>query len=111
MKVVAFTGSPRKNGNTAFSLKVVLRALEQAGIDTEFVQGGGHTLAGCRACGGGKKNGGHCGLPDDGMNGYIDKMKDCLLYTSGRKHSLLSPLDCPIAGADGLVNGGIAVHH
>ena len=84
MKVVAFNGSPRKNGNTAFSLKVVLSELEQAGIDTEFVQVGGHTLAGCRACGGCKKNGGHCVLPDDGMNGYIDKMKDCLLYTSGR---------------------------
>lgn len=76
MKVVAFNGSPRKNGNTAFSLKVVLNELEQAGIDTELVQVGGHTLAGCRACGGCKKNGGHCVLPDDGMNGYIDKMRE-----------------------------------
>lgn len=76
MKVVAFNTSPRKNGNTAASLQVVLKELEQEGIETELIQVGGHTLAGCRACGGCKKNGGHCVLPDDGMNGYIDKMRE-----------------------------------
>ncbi len=41
MKVVAFNGSPRKEGNTAAAIKVVLEVLEGEGIKTEFIQLGG----------------------------------------------------------------------
>ena len=41
MKVVAFNGSPRKNGNTYHALKTVCQVLEQNGIETEIVQVGG----------------------------------------------------------------------
>mgnify|MGYP001149360810 CR=1 FL=1 len=41
MKVVAFNGSPRKDGNTFQSLKVVCDELEQAGIDTESIRSAG----------------------------------------------------------------------
>ncbi len=49
MKVVAFNGSPRKDGNTATLLAAVLRELESQGIETELVHLIG-PLAGCKAC-------------------------------------------------------------
>ena len=38
MKVVAFNGSPRKNGNTEFLLKQVLVPIAEAGIETELLR-------------------------------------------------------------------------
>ena len=37
MKVIAFNGSPRKNGNTAFLIDLVLQELQKEGIETELV--------------------------------------------------------------------------
>ncbi len=51
MKVVAFNGSPRKDGNTASLIKYVLAELEKEGIETEAVQVGGKRIHGCTACG------------------------------------------------------------
>jgi multimeric flavodoxin WrbA len=51
MKVVAFNGSPRKDGNTAILIQHVLKVLEEEGIETEFIQLGGQLLHGCIACG------------------------------------------------------------
>jgi multimeric flavodoxin WrbA len=50
MKVVAFNGSPRRNGNTARLIEAVLQELEHEGIATTTVQVGGRDLHGCRAC-------------------------------------------------------------
>ena len=50
MKVIAISGSARKNGNTAILLKHVLERLEHQGIRTELVQLAGKKLVGCRAC-------------------------------------------------------------
>jgi multimeric flavodoxin WrbA len=50
MKVVAFNGSPRKDGNTAILLRKVLGPIARSGIDTELVQIGGLSLYGCKAC-------------------------------------------------------------
>jgi len=41
MKVVAFNGSPRKEGNTATAIRIIFEELENAGIETEMVQLGG----------------------------------------------------------------------
>ncbi len=51
MKVVAFNGSPRKDGNTELLLRKVLEPIAAAGIETEIVQVGGTTIRGCLACG------------------------------------------------------------
>ena len=51
MKVVAFNGSPRKNGNTATLIQYVFSELEKEGIETETVQIGGKSIHGCTACG------------------------------------------------------------
>ncbi|HEX2953499.1 MAG TPA: flavodoxin family protein [Bacillota bacterium] len=77
MKVIAFNGSPRKNGNTAQSIKIVFEELEKEGIETELIQLGGQTLAGCRACGGCYRNKNYqCTQKNDPMNEYIQKMKE-----------------------------------
>ncbi len=50
MKVVAFNGSPRKDGNTAMLINQVFEGLEKEGIKTEFIQLGGKQIRGCMAC-------------------------------------------------------------
>ncbi|HII79983.1 MAG TPA: flavodoxin family protein [Methanosarcina sp.] len=50
MKVVAFNGSPRKEGNTASLIRHVLAELEKEGIETETMQVGGKSVHGCTAC-------------------------------------------------------------
>jgi multimeric flavodoxin WrbA len=50
MKVTAFNGSPRKEGNTSLLIKQALEALNNEGIETEVVQVGGEKIKGCVAC-------------------------------------------------------------
>jgi len=50
MKVVAFNGSGRKDGNTAMLIEHTFKPLEAAGIETEMVQLAGNTIRGCTAC-------------------------------------------------------------
>jgi len=44
MKVVAFNGSPRKDGNTYALLRHVLAEIETEGIQTDMVQVGGKKI-------------------------------------------------------------------
>ena len=77
MKVVAFNGSPRPNGNTAQSIRIVFGELQKEGIETEFVQLGGRKVFGCLACGKcweSKNN--RCIRQDDEMNTFIQKMQE-----------------------------------
>lgn len=50
MKAIAFSGSPRKNGNTVIMLNTVLAELEKRGIETELIQVGDRNIHGCIAC-------------------------------------------------------------
>ena len=75
MKVVAFNGSPRKEGNTFQSLQVVLAELEKEGIETELIQVGGKPLHGCTACYSCyKKKNQQCAIKKDELNSYVEKM-------------------------------------
>ena len=75
MKVVAFNGSPRKEGITYQSLQVVLEELKKEGIETEIVQVGGKTIHGCTACYKCFKNKDkECSIKDDELNNYLEKM-------------------------------------
>ena len=76
MKVIAFNGSPNKEGNTYHALNIVAGELEKEGIETEIVQVGHKVIRGCIGCGKCAKNRDEkCVLPDDGVNGWIQKMK------------------------------------
>ena len=75
MKVVAFNGSPRKEGNTFQSLQIVMAELQKEGIETELVQVGGKALRGCTACYGCYKNKDReCVIKKDDLNSYVAKM-------------------------------------
>lgn len=75
MKVVAFNGSPRADGNTALLLNTVLAEIRKENIETELVQVGGQNIHGCRACYQCfKLVNRHCVCDDDCLNGWIDKM-------------------------------------
>ena len=77
MKVVAFNGSARKDGNTAILLNTVLDELQKAGIRTELIQLAGKRLSGCIACFGCMKNkDGRCLQEDDELNEYVEKMNE-----------------------------------
>lgn len=76
MKVVAFNGSPRVDGNTAQSIRIVLAELEKAGIETELVQLGGRKVFGCLACGRCfETRDNRCVRRDDEMNDFIAKIQ------------------------------------
>ncbi len=74
MKVIGFNGSPRKKGNTAYSLGVIFDELEREGVETELIQLGGADIRGCRACYKcyEKKNR-RCAVEDD-LNVFVEKM-------------------------------------
>jgi multimeric flavodoxin WrbA len=76
MRVVAFNGSPRQNGNTAMLLRVVLDVLEGEGIATELVQLGGRPISGCTGCQRcWEKQDGQCARTDDQVNACIEKIR------------------------------------
>jgi len=77
MKVVAFNGSPRKEGNTYEALKIVCEQLEAKGIETEIVQVGSNGVRGCMACGTCAKNKNEaCVIKTDDVNQWIQEMKE-----------------------------------
>ena len=75
MKVVAFNGSARKDGNTAILIGYVFRELEKEGIETELVQLSGSRIHGCIACMKCFENKDQrCSVKDDTANDCIEKM-------------------------------------
>ena len=74
MKVVAFNGSPRKEGNTALLIRQVLKELEAEGIQSEIVHLKG-PIQGCIACSKCfESKDGRCALDKDIVNDCIEKM-------------------------------------
>jgi multimeric flavodoxin WrbA len=50
MKVIAFNGSPHADGVIQAGMEIMTAELNQAGIETEIVQVGAHTIRGCVDC-------------------------------------------------------------
>jgi multimeric flavodoxin WrbA len=75
MKVVAFNGSSRKDGNTAILINYVFEELKKEGIDTELVQFAGKKISGCNGC---RKcfetRDKQCAIKNDIINECIEKM-------------------------------------
>jgi multimeric flavodoxin WrbA len=75
MKVVAFNGSARKDGNTAILINNVLQELEKQGIETELIQLAGKKIRGCVACMKCWENKDQrCSVTNDVLNSCIEKM-------------------------------------
>lgn len=77
MKVTAFNGSPRKEGNTSLLIGHALEALNKEGIETETVHVGGGILRGCIACYQCfERKDRRCAVTGDMANSCIEKMLD-----------------------------------
>lgn len=75
MKVIAFNGSPRKDGNTAILIRHVFQELEKENIQTELIQLAGTRLEGCLGCYKCWQNlDKRCAQTSDEMNDYIAMM-------------------------------------
>ncbi len=77
MKVVAFNGSARKNGNTAMMINYMFEELTKEGIETEIIQLSGEHPHGCIACYQCfKKKDGRCIVDLDCINSCVEKMAE-----------------------------------
>lgn len=77
MKVVAFNGSPKANGNTGAAIEMVAEELRKERIEVEVIQVGNKEIRGCIACNGCVRNKDErCVLKDEHVNEWIQKMKD-----------------------------------
>jgi len=75
VKVVAFNGSARREGNTALLLSTVLAELAAEGIDTEIYHLAGKPIQGCIACFQCFKNKDRrCAVAKDIVNECVEKM-------------------------------------
>lgn len=75
MKVVAFNGSPRREGNTRVLLETVCDELKREGVETEIIQIGGKQVHGCTACMKCFENqNNRCVIDTDFVNDCIQKM-------------------------------------
>lgn len=94
MKVTAFNGSPRTEGNTSILINHVFKALNNEDIETELVQIGGKLVHGCIACYqcfSSKDQ--RCAVGDDCINACIQKMleSDGIIIGSPTYFAALTP--------------------
>lgn len=106
MRVVAFNGSPRREGNTFALISHVLKALEGEGIDTEIVQLAGKKIHGCISCYKCFANRDKRCAVDDDLNGCLEKMMeaDGIILGSPVYFSNLTPEIKALIDRSGLVS-------
>lgn len=113
MKVVAFNGSARKDGNTAIMVRWVFEELEKEGIETELYQFKGKQIQGCLACYKCFENQDkECAVKKDVANECIAKMieADGVILASPVYFTDLTPAIKALIDRAGLVstaNGGL----
>jgi len=82
MKVLGISGSPRKDGNTATLVKLILDRCHRAGIETEFVSLAGKKILpciGCEKC----RETKWCIIENDDWDKIIKKVLDCDVLVIG----------------------------
>jgi multimeric flavodoxin WrbA len=113
MKVIAFNGSPHKEGNTSILIHLVLGELKKEGIEAELFQIGGKNIRGCIACYKCIENQNQrCAVDNDILNDCIEKMvaADGILlgsptYFTDVTAEMKALIDR--AGMVGIANGGM----
>ena len=98
MKVLLVNGSPHEHGCTHAALAEAAKALNEAGVETEFFWIGKGAIRGCVACGG-CENRGRCAF-DDIVNEFIDRAPGAdgfifgsPVYYAGMNGSMVSFMD------------------
>lgn len=113
MKVLAFNGSPRKEGNTTILINYIFRELEKGGLETELVQLSGKKIHGCIACYKCFENKDQrCSVKEDFANEAIEKMinADGIILASPVYFADITPEMKALidrAGFVSLANGGL----
>lgn len=75
MKVVAFNGSPRREGNTSILIDEMCKIFQAEGIETEIIQLGNKLIHGCTACGKCREaQDRKCHIKNEHLNLCIEKM-------------------------------------
>ncbi len=75
MKVVAFNGSPRKNGNTSLMIRKLFEPICAQGIECEEINIGSELVYGCKGCWACRELK-RCIIDKDPLNGWVDKMRE-----------------------------------
>jgi multimeric flavodoxin WrbA len=107
MKVMAFNGSARKDGNTAILIRTVFDELEKEGVETELFQLAGKKIQGCIACYKCFKNKDRrCSVKKDIVNECIEKMveADGIILGSPTYFADISPEMKALIDRTGLVS-------
>ena len=77
MKVIAYNGSPRLEGNTSLLIKMVFNELNKQGIETKEINVGHNAVLGCVGCGGCKREKNNtCIAYEDVFNNYYAEVLD-----------------------------------
>jgi len=76
MKVVAFNGSPKKEGNTFQAIKILANELENQGIEVEIINVGNKAIRGCTTCNSCFKMKNEKCIIEDEVNEWIQKIKE-----------------------------------
>lgn len=74
-KILGISGSPRKNGNTAYAVQFALDVLKKAGFETQYISLAEKTINPCISCWKCSDTG-QC-WQNDGMDEIINAMKEC----------------------------------
>ena len=75
MKVLAISGSPRKNGNTETVINRICEKLEEKGYEVDFTRLNDYPLQGCQACKYCRTKADHCRL-EDNISSTLEKLKN-----------------------------------
>lgn len=76
MHIIAFNGSPRKNGNTSTIIKSMLKGAKAAGAETTEVRLHDIGMKGCLGCLTCRTRGGKC-KQKDALTPYIEQLRNC----------------------------------
>ncbi len=74
MQILAFNGSPRKNGNTSLLIASILEGARSKGAQTTEVRLHDISMKGCRGCLSCRTDIGHCKQKDD-LSPYLEEIK------------------------------------
>jgi|YelNatPaOPRAMG01_1025707.scaffolds.fasta_scaffold215112_1 multimeric flavodoxin WrbA len=76
MQILAFNGSPRKNGNTSTIIRAMLKGAKAAGAETREIRLHDIELKGCQGCLSCRKRPGKCKQKDE-LSPYLEAIKTC----------------------------------
>ena len=83
MKILGFSGSPRKNGNTSWAVEKILDGAKQTGAEAVYFSSSDFAITPCKGCFGCKNSDNGCVITDD-MQKVYDELKnaDAIVFAS-----------------------------